>query len=149
MYHQSTHGQPPPQKAPRNWDRAVWSLTALETLLVSMALITPQMWSRLLPSASSTLNGPFPASIAPVITLLLYALPTVIGFLNRDWQRAILLATLPAWIGLGIFLIGATFKIGAFYLVSADHVTANVSVLELFAALGGIGWLARSLLKMR
>jgi len=49
---------------------------------------------------------------------------------------------------LGLFLVAATFKIGAFYLVSADHVTANVSVLELFAALGGIGWLGRFLLKM-
>jgi len=45
-------------------------------------------------------------------------------------------------------VVAATFRVGAFYLVANDHVTANVSVLELFAALGAIGWLARSLFKV-
>jgi hypothetical protein len=125
-------------------------LVLLETILVLMALVPSQLWTRLLPqSPDAALNGPFPAVIAPAITALIYLLPTFIGLLNRSWQRALLYATLPAWIGLGAFVIGATFKVGAFYLVSVDHVTANVSVLELFAALGGIGWLARHVLKMR
>jgi hypothetical protein len=84
-------------------------------------------------------------AIAPIITILLYLLPTVIGFLCRSWQRALLFATLPAWVGLGAFLVAATYKIGAFYLVSSEHVTANASILEMFAALGVIGWLARSI----
>jgi hypothetical protein len=79
----------------------------------------------------------------------LYVAPSVIGFLCPGWQQALLYATLPAWIGLGTFLIAATFKVGIFYLVSADHVTANVSTLEMFAALGGIGWLGRYLFKLR
>jgi hypothetical protein len=125
-------------------------LVILETVLVLMALVPAQLWTRLLPqSPDAALNGPFPPLIAPAITALIYLLPTFIGLLNRSWQRALLYATLPAWIGLGTFVIAATFKVGAFYLVSVDHVTANVSVLELFAALGGIGWLARHLLKMR
>ena len=124
-------------------------LVILETGLVLMALVPAQLWTRLLPqSPDAALNGPFPAVIAPAITALIYLLPTFIGLLNRSWQRALLYATLPAWIGLGAFVIAATFKVGAFYLVSADHVTANVSVLELFAGLGGIGWLARHILKM-
>lgn len=127
---------------------AVIVLAVIETILVMMAIITPQIWARLLPNASSTLNGPFPASIAPVITALLYFIPAVVGFLSRSWQRALLFSTLPAWLALGMFLVAASLKIGAFYLVSADHVTANVSVLELFVALGGIGWLARSLFNM-
>jgi hypothetical protein len=123
-------------------------LVVIETLLVLSALIPAQLWTRLLPqNGSASLDGPFPPVIAPIITILLYLLPTIIGFLSRHWQRALLLATLPAWIGLGCFLVAATFKIGAFYLVSTDHVTANVSTLELFAVLGAIGWLARSLFK--
>ena len=120
-------------------------LVVIETLLVALALVPAQLWTRLLPNAASAaLDGPFPPSIAPLITLLLYALPTIIGLLSRSWQRALLLATLPAWIGLGAFLVAATFKVGAFYMVSVDHVMANVSVLELFAALGAIGWLGRT-----
>jgi hypothetical protein len=136
----------------KNWRRpenAVIGIVIVETLLVTMALIPAQLWTRLLPhSTGAALNGPFPAAIAPLITALIYLLPTLIGLLCRSWQRALLFATLPAWIGLGAFVIAATFKVGVFYLVSTDHVTANVSVLELFAALGGIGWLARHFLKM-
>jgi hypothetical protein len=137
----------------RNWrtlDNAVIGIVIVETLLVTMALVPAQLWTRLLPhSTDAALNGPFPAAIAPVITALIYLLPTFIGLLSRSWQRALLYATLPAWLGLGAFVIAATFKVGVFYLVSSDHVTANVSVLELFAALGGIGWLIRYLLKIR
>ncbi|GCE20511.1 hypothetical protein [Dictyobacter kobayashii] len=121
----------------------------LETLLVASALVPAQLWTRIMPfSANAALNGPYPASIAPLITLLLYLLPTAIGFSCQHWQKALLLATLPAWIGLGIFLVAATFKVGAFYMVSPDHITANVSLLELFAGLGSIGWLARFLFKI-
>ena len=134
----------------RKWNVLLYILIVVETLLVALALVPAQLWTRLLAGASSAaLDGPFPASIAPVITLLLYLMPSLIGLLCRSWQRALLLATLPAWIGLGLFVVAATFKVGAFYLVSSDHVTANVSILELFAALGAIGWLARSLLKIR
>ncbi len=122
----------------------------VETVLVVMALVPAQLWTRLLPSsASAALDGPFPALLAPVITALLYLLPTAIGYLTRSWQRALLFATIPAWIGLGLFLIAATFKVGAFYLLSPDHVMANVSTLEMFATLGGIGWLGRFVFKLR
>jgi hypothetical protein len=132
------------------WDILAFILVVTETLLVTLALIPAQLWTRLLPaSTSASLDGPFPPTIAPVITVLIYLAPTAIGFLSRNWQRALLFATLPAWIGLGLFVTAAAFKVGAFYLVSADHVTANVSVLELFAALGGIGWLGRYLFKSR
>ena len=127
----------------------LFTLVIVETLLVIMAMLPSYVWARLLPSAgNATLNGPFPASIAPLITIILYFLPTLIGFLNQHWQRALLYATIPAWAGLGIFLITATLKQGAFYMVAADRILANVSTLQLFAALGGIGWLARHLFKM-
>jgi hypothetical protein len=125
-------------------DVLLLGMVAMETVLVSLALVPAQLWTRILPqSASAALDGPFPPVIAPVITTLLYLTPTAIGFLCRSWQKALLYATVPAWIGLGLFITAATFKVGPFYLVSADHIAANVSVLELFAALGGIGWLGR------
>ena len=124
-------------------------LVAFQTILVTLALVPPQLWTRLLPnSPSASLDGPFPAALAPVIPALLYLIPTLIGYLCKSWQRALLYATIPAWIGLGLFVIAASFKVGAFYLVSPTQVTANVSVLELFAALGAIGWLARMLVKI-
>src|SRR6266849_4335205 len=128
----------------------VIGLTVFETILVTLALVPPQEWTRLLPgSTSAALDGPFPAALAPIIPALLYLVPTLIGFLSRSWQRALLFATLPAWIGLALFVIAAATKVGAFYLVSSTQVTSNVSVLELFAALGGIGWLARHLFKLK
>jgi hypothetical protein len=128
----------------------VIGLTVFETILVTLALVPPQEWTRLLPgSTSAALDGPFPAALAPIIPALLYLVPTLIGFLCRSWQRALLFATLPAWIGLALFVIAAASKVGAFYLVSSTQVTSNVSVLELFAALGGIGWLARHLFKLK
>ena len=131
-----------------SWTILPISMVVLETILVSLALVPAQLWTRILPdSSSAALDGPFPPIIAPVLTGLLYLMPTLIGFLCRSWQRALLYATLPAWFGLGLFVIAATYKVGAFYLVASDHVTANVSVLELFAALGAIGWLARSFFK--
>jgi len=134
----------------RRWVLLLIGLVVIETILVLLALVPAQLWTRLLPNTSSAvLDGPFPPKIAPVISALLYLLPTAIGFLSRSWQRALLCATLPAWIGLGAFLVAATFKVGAFYLVSVDHVTANVSILELFAALGALGWLGRHIFKMK
>ncbi|MBO0781964.1 MAG: hypothetical protein J2P37_24355 [Ktedonobacteraceae bacterium] len=127
----------------------VISLVVVETVLVVMALVPAQVWSSLLPqSTTATLDGPFPPAVAPIITALLYLAPGVIGLLCRSWQRALLYATLPAWIGLGLFLVAATFRIGIFYLVGPDHVTTHVSMLELFALLGGMGWLARTVLKL-
>jgi len=141
-----------PQSVPkeRRLTMLVIGLVVLETLLVCLALVPAQLWTRLLPdSTSAALDGPFPPTIAPLITTLLYIVPTLIGFLSPGWQRALLYSTLPAWIGLGAFLIAATFKVGVFYVVSADHVTANVSILELFAALGALGWLGRHIFKLK
>jgi hypothetical protein len=137
-------------KMERTWTILIISLVVLETLLITLALVPSQLWTRLLPqSVSAGQDGPFPPMLAPVITALIYLTPTAVGGLCQSWQRALLLATLPAWIGLGVFVIAATVKVGAFYLVTPDHVTANVSVLELFAALGGIGWLGRQFFKLR
>jgi hypothetical protein len=127
---------------------AVLILVVIETALVALALVPAQKWTQLLPnSPSAALDGPFPHSVAVVIPVLLYVIPTLVGFLSRNWQQALFYATLPAWIGLGLFVTIASFKVGIFYLVAADSVTGNVSILELFAALGGLGWLAQHILR--
>ncbi|MEO6890859.1 MAG: hypothetical protein ABI456_15600 [Ktedonobacteraceae bacterium] len=140
----------PTAEQERRWHLVVLGLMALETILVLLAMVPAELWTRLLPQASdAALDGPFPASIAPMITVLLYLLPALIGFMCQAWQRALLYATLPAWIGLGIFLIAATSRIGAFALIASDRVVGNVGVLELFALLGGIGWLGRYVFKLQ
>jgi hypothetical protein len=144
------HVSIPDAEQDKPWSMLVIGLIVLETILVTLALVPAQLWTRLLPnSPGAALDGPFPPIIAMVIPVLLYLVPTAIGFLCRSWQRALFFATLPAWIGLGLFVIAATTKVGAFYLVAPTQVAANVSVLELFAALGGIGWLARHLFNLR
>ena len=72
-------------------------MIVLETILVLLALVPPELWTRLLPqSSSAALDGPFPPIIAPLITALLYLVPTAIGFMCRTWQRALFYATIPA-----------------------------------------------------
>jgi len=144
------HSSSPGTELEKHLSMLLIGLVAIETGLVLLALVPPQLWTRLLPQTmSAALDGPFPPVIAPVITAVLYLVPTAIGFLCRSWQQALLYSTIPAWVGLGCFAIAATFKVGSFYLVSLDHVIANVSILELFAALGGIGWLGGSIFTRR
>ncbi len=46
----------------------VIGLTAFETIVVTLALVPPQLWTRLLPgSSSASLDGPFPPVLAPII----------------------------------------------------------------------------------
>ncbi len=144
------HSSSPASELEKRLSMLVISMVVIETMLVLLALVPSQLWTRLLPqTTSAALDGPFPVVIAPVITAVLYLVPTITGFLCRSWQQALLYATIPAWVGLGCFVIAATFKVGAFYLISLDHVIANVSILELFAVLGGIGWLVRSIFTPR
>ena len=89
----------------KRWTMLLMGMVLIETLLVALALVPAQLWTRILAnSPSAALDGPFPPTIAPVITVLLYIIPTAIGFFSRTWQRALLYATLPAWIGLGAFV---------------------------------------------
>src|SRR5258708_3794125 len=127
----------------------VIALLVFETILVTSALVPAQLWTRLLPDPpGGAREGPFPPMPAPITPALLYLVPTVMGFLCSSWQRALLYATIPAWIGLGLFVIAAATKVGPFYLISPNHVTSNVSVLELFAPLGAITCLARPIFKL-
>jgi hypothetical protein len=144
------HSGTPDSEQERRLSILVICMVIVETILVTSALVPALVWTRLLPgSTSAALDGPFPPVLAPIIPVLLYLVPTAIGFLCRSWQRALLYATLPAWIGLGLFVIAASFKFGFNYLVSPTQVTADVSVLELFAALGAIGWLGRYIFKLQ
>ena len=117
---------------------ALGSVVALQCILLLIALVPPSIWAD-----HGMPNGPIPTELAPVVAGLFYVLPSLTGLLARRWQVAILLATLPAWLDLGIFAIAAASRIGPYYLVLEPHAVSTVGTLELFAALGALGWLAR------
>lgn len=117
---------------------ALGSVVTVQCILLLIALVPASVWNDL-----GMPNGPLPTEMAPVVAGLFYVLPSVTGMLARRWQVAIILATLPAWLDLGIFAIAAASRIGPYYLVLEPHAVSTVGTLELFAALGALGWLAR------
>ena len=108
-----------------------------ETILLLIALVPQSVWA-----THGYPNGPIPHVLAPVVAGAFYLLPVLTGALGQRWQVAIVLATLPAWIDLGVFAIAAAGRIGPFYLVIDPHAVSTVGTLELFAVLGALGWLA-------
>lgn len=112
----------------------------IETLLMILSLVPGTIATRLGWSAT---NGPFPAGLAPLITTIFYVLPALIGVLARRWEVALFSATFPAWIGLGIFTIASSPQNGIFALTASTNPAHLVGSLELFAFLGGFGWLVR------
>ena len=59
----------------------VVGMVIIETILVTMALVPAQLWTRLLPgSTSAALYGPFPPILAPIVPALLYLVPTASRF---------------------------------------------------------------------
>jgi hypothetical protein len=112
-----------------------------ETALLLIALVPQTVWA-----AHNLPDGPVPHKLYPLVAAAFYALPSVTGALCRRWQVAVVLATLPAWLDLGAFaaVAAAAGHIGPFYLAQEPHSTSAVGTLELFAALGALGWLART-----
>jgi hypothetical protein len=117
---------------------AIVLLVFAEVSLLLIALVPQSIWS-----ANGYPNGPIPRSFYPVVAALFYALPALTGALCRRWPAAVVLATLPAWLDLGVFAVVAASRIGPFYVAQQDHAVSTVGTLELFAALGALGWLAR------
>ncbi len=112
----------------------------IEALIMTLSLVPPTFAARLGWSAT---DGPFPSVLAPVVTAIFYLLPSVMGFLSRRWEVALFTATLPAWIGITVYTVSSSTRNGIFALVAGAHPSYLVGSLELFAVLGGIGWLAR------
>ncbi len=112
-----------------------------EMALLLIALVPQSVWA-----AHNFPNGPIPQKLYPVVAALFYLLPALTGALCRTWPAAVVLATAPAWFDLGLFAVVAAGRIGPFYLTQQDHATNTVGTLELFAALGALGWLARTAL---
>lgn len=119
--------------------RAVLSLLVLsEMALLLIALVPQTIWAGL-----GYPNGPIPDALTPLVAGAFYLLPALTGACCRRWQAAIVLATLPAWLDLGVFAVAAAGRIGPFYLALDPHAANTVGTLELFAVLGALGWLAR------
>jgi hypothetical protein len=109
-----------------------------ELTLLLIALVPLSIWT-----TYGFPNGPIPRGAYPLVAALFYVLPALTGALCRRWPAAIVLATLPAWLDLGAFAIAAASRIGPFYVAQQDHAVSSVGTLELFAALGALGWLVR------
>lgn len=112
----------------------------VQIILLLIALVPSTIWA-----SHGLPDGPIPSAAAPIVAGLFYVLPSLTGLLARRWQVAIILATLPAWLDLGVFAIAASVRIGPYYLVLEPHAVSTVGTLELFAVLGALGWLARPL----
>ena len=129
----------PSVRMPLVW-RLLLGVTVLsEVLLLLIALVPQNTWASL-----GYPDGPIPDSLAPLVAGAFYCLPALTGALCRRWQLAVVLATLPAWLDLGVFAVAASRHIGPFYLVVDPHAVSTVGTLELFAVLGALGWLART-----
>lgn len=107
-----------------------------------IALVPQSIWA-----SHGLADGPIPRSLSPVVAGAFYVLPVVIGLLCRRWQAAVVLATLPAWLDLGLFAVAAATRVGPFYLATDPHAVSTVGTLELFAVLGALGWLARGVVR--
>lgn len=119
---------------------ALTAAVAAEVLLLLIALVPQSIWA-----SHGFPDGPIPTRAAPFVAGAFYVLPAVTGMLSRRWQTAIVLATLPAWLDLGLFAIAAAPRIGPYYLAVEPHAVSTVGTLELFAVLGALGWLTRPL----
>jgi hypothetical protein len=111
--------------------------------LLLVALVPDRVWQ-----THGFPNGPIPHALTAEVAAAFYVLPAVVGALCRRWQAALVLATLPAWLDMGLFATAAASRIGPFYLFLDVHAASTVGTLELFAALGALGWLARTTLLM-
>jgi hypothetical protein len=109
-----------------------------ETGLLLIALVPQSVWA-----SHGWPNGPIPEVTYPLVAALFYLFPAIIGGLCSRWQIAIVLATLPAWLDLGLFAVITAARFGPFYLAEESHAAGTASTLELFAALGALGWLTR------
>lgn len=113
---------------------------AIQIVLLLISLVPGSIWTNL----GQPVDGPIPHSLYWLTAGLFYILPAATGALCRRWQVAVVLATLPAWLDLGVFAIAASARLGPFNLVQNANSADTVGTLELFAALGALGWLARS-----
>jgi len=118
---------------------ALGCTVAIETLLLLIALVPQSIWAGL-----GMPNGPIPDVLSPAVAGVFYILPALTGMLCRRWMLAVVLATLPAWLDLGVFAVAAAGHIGPFYLVMDPHAVSTVGTLELFGVLGALGWFARA-----
>jgi hypothetical protein len=117
---------------------ALGIVVAAQVVLLLIALVPPSIWTNL-----DMPGGPIPMEMAPIVAGLFYVFPSLTGLLARRWQVAIILATFPAWLDLGIFAIAAASRIGPYYLALEPHAVSTVGTIELFAVLGALGWLSR------
>lgn len=144
----------PPKEAPQTGTRNQKLRTSLQIAgIIILALIESGLLiMSLVPSTKaaqlgwSATNGPFPTATVPLITAVFYLTPLLIGLLAQRWEVALVAATFPAWLGIGIYSVASSTQDGIFAMTAGAHPTYLVGTMELFAALGGFGWLTRRII---
>jgi hypothetical protein len=121
---------------------ALGIVLVVESALLLISLVPPTEWANL----GQSPDGPIPHSLNWFVAGFFYVAPALIGALCRRWQVAVVLAALPAFLDLAIFAVAAASRLGPFYLAQDQHAPYTVGTLELFVALGALGWLARTAL---
>ena len=117
---------------------ALGAVVLCESALLLISLVPQTTWASL-----GYPDGPIPYEFSPLVAGLFYLLPTLTGALCRRWSAAVALATLPAWLDLGVFAVVAAPRLGPFSLARDPYAAATVGTLELFVALGLLGWVTR------
>ncbi len=134
------------RSAPAMPDIAQWAgigvLVCVETGLMIISLLPGSIDQKL----GWTSNGPFPNATVPIVTAIFYFAPLLTGLLARRWDVALLASSLPAWASLGVYSVASSTHNGIFAATNGSQPTYLVGTIELFAALGFIGWLARRVL---
>jgi hypothetical protein len=147
FYEDAWQDEPPASPASSSRQRQIeiaqWGgmilLAVVETGLLLISLLPGSIDQRL----GWSTNGPFPDASVPLITAIFYLAPFLTGLLARRWEIALLLAMAPTWASLGLYTIASASRQGIFALTNGAHPTYVVGTIELFAALGFIGWLTR------
>lgn len=131
-------------KAPGNAQQYIPALlvaaVGIQIVLLLISLVPATIWTDMGQSA----DGPIPHSLYWLTAGLFYVLPAATGALCRRWQVAVVLAALPAFVDLGAFAVAAASRLGPFYVVQGTNAANTVGTLELFSALGALGWLGRT-----
>jgi hypothetical protein len=137
--------EPERQQGTRPLSATIARLAALAALVVGglalliVGMVPQPTWQDL----GYRSGSPLPQTLLPLVTILFYAIPALVGLLCRRWQAALVLATVPAWLDLGIFAVAVAGQLGPYYLVQS-HPDGTVGTLEVYAALGLAGWLVRA-----
>jgi hypothetical protein len=131
---------------------AITQLTAVALIVLAQTIILTISFIPATRTANlgwTATDGPFPTATAPLVTAFFYGAPFICGLLSRRWEYALVSATLPAWVSIGVYTVAASTQDGIFAFTKGAEPSYMVGTLEFFAALGAFGWLMRRIVLLQ